>query len=577
MNDVHTPVDVAAARFAEGAVRIEVVRGLSERPAWTLPPGVWQVGRGRGVAVRLEDPAVSRVHCTLHVGADGRVRVEDAGSGNGTRLGGRAVPGEAEWDPSKLLEVGRVALRLVPSAHKRRRAKSRPIPSTEQEAATGDATTEAIAALVGPSRARRWLTGIALAALLAGLGVWTWMAPPHRRAPASDEGEASSRRDTAAAGAGAETRAPDDEHREPSGAAATRARALRDADPVRALAWYEVARATQPERPGVGANERADGLFEAMRWEAARGSPWRPAQLDRHELPEAALDVALSVPWRVRVLAARMRLRREEVTEEIERIRAALVRGDLGAARAEMGSADRAGAGALSDPELAGLRALIERGDAVEAARAVRPEPVRGGKPSQAAARQAFDEALRRGAYGEAWRLGWQALRTATGGAERTWRTRLMALEDARVHRLLADRWSDAGRHALAAAHLLEAAADLEHIQKGAGGPARHEAADLLAAAAAAAQAKSACSSAVAYAAAALALDASQALARRVRAWCRQEGERAMAQALLAAQSARPGAARAWALDALAALPDNHPMRARLREIAGNDPPPQAP
>lgn len=54
------------------------------------------VGRVAGSALRLDDPSVSRMHCSISVRADGSVIVADLGSANGTFVNQRALtPDEA--------------------------------------------------------------------------------------------------------------------------------------------------------------------------------------------------------------------------------------------------------------------------------------------------------------------------------------------------------------------------------------------------------------------------------------------------------------------------------------------------
>ena len=66
------------------AVTLVVPRGPGAGSRWVLGGGHHALGRGRGAAVALEDPQVSRVHAVLRVRGSGVV-VRDAGSANGTR------------------------------------------------------------------------------------------------------------------------------------------------------------------------------------------------------------------------------------------------------------------------------------------------------------------------------------------------------------------------------------------------------------------------------------------------------------------------------------------------------------
>jgi DNA-binding NtrC family response regulator len=81
--------------------------------ACALPrPGVLVVGRSRGCDVVIDHPTVSREHVRLLI-AEGVV-VEDLGSSNGTRIGGRTLePGaSAPVGPGELVEVGSAVLVL---------------------------------------------------------------------------------------------------------------------------------------------------------------------------------------------------------------------------------------------------------------------------------------------------------------------------------------------------------------------------------------------------------------------------------------------------------------------------------
>ncbi|WP_309246970.1 FHA domain-containing protein [Streptomyces somaliensis] len=82
-----------------------------------LHPGHVRVGRSADADVPLDDPDVSRLHCELTVGGDGRVTVADPGSTNGTALEGRPVgPRPVPLSPGALLRIGESALRLSAGA-----------------------------------------------------------------------------------------------------------------------------------------------------------------------------------------------------------------------------------------------------------------------------------------------------------------------------------------------------------------------------------------------------------------------------------------------------------------------------
>jgi len=86
---------------AAGALRIVVLKGSEPVGAWEFDKASITIGRSRTSDVRLEDPAVSRVHCYVEV-KGGRVRVRDNRSRNGIWVNGRRV---TEMDLSSRDEV----------------------------------------------------------------------------------------------------------------------------------------------------------------------------------------------------------------------------------------------------------------------------------------------------------------------------------------------------------------------------------------------------------------------------------------------------------------------------------------
>ncbi len=76
---------------------------------------IMTIGRDRGNAITIDDPLVSRVHCTIR-----RIRtgwyIEDAGSRNGTWLNGRKLkPGKAvRLTPDDVIKLGgRIEVSLI--------------------------------------------------------------------------------------------------------------------------------------------------------------------------------------------------------------------------------------------------------------------------------------------------------------------------------------------------------------------------------------------------------------------------------------------------------------------------------
>jgi pSer/pThr/pTyr-binding forkhead associated (FHA) protein len=71
------------------------------------------IGRAAGNMVRLDDPSISRVHCSIALRGDGLV-ISDLDSANGTFVNGRIVnTGEAQkLEFGDDLQIGDVALRV---------------------------------------------------------------------------------------------------------------------------------------------------------------------------------------------------------------------------------------------------------------------------------------------------------------------------------------------------------------------------------------------------------------------------------------------------------------------------------
>ncbi|KOV59106.1 FHA domain-containing protein [Streptomyces sp. MMG1121] len=96
--------------------QLHVVAGPDAGGVHLLHGGRISVGRSADADVPLDDPDVSRLHCAVTVGADGRVSIADLGSTNGTALDGVRV-GErpVRFPPGALLRIGESALRVTPS------------------------------------------------------------------------------------------------------------------------------------------------------------------------------------------------------------------------------------------------------------------------------------------------------------------------------------------------------------------------------------------------------------------------------------------------------------------------------
>ncbi|MFE5942551.1 FtsK/SpoIIIE domain-containing protein [Streptomyces sp. NPDC056480] len=96
------------------AARLHVVAGPDAGGVHLLHGGAIRIGRSVDADVPLDDPDVSRAHCTVTVGEDGRVTVADRGSTNGTTLDGAPVGDRpVAFRPGALLRIGESALRLT--------------------------------------------------------------------------------------------------------------------------------------------------------------------------------------------------------------------------------------------------------------------------------------------------------------------------------------------------------------------------------------------------------------------------------------------------------------------------------
>ncbi|GHF93884.1 FHA domain-containing protein [Streptomyces thermodiastaticus] len=101
----------------EAPAQLHVVAGPDAGGVHLLHGGQIVVGRSADADVPLDDPDVSRMHCTITVLPDGRVTVADLGSTNGTVLDGKPVEAQpVRFGAGVLLRIGESALRLTPSA-----------------------------------------------------------------------------------------------------------------------------------------------------------------------------------------------------------------------------------------------------------------------------------------------------------------------------------------------------------------------------------------------------------------------------------------------------------------------------
>ncbi|WP_437034627.1 FHA domain-containing protein [Streptomyces sp. enrichment culture] len=156
----------------DAPTRLHVVAGPDAGGVHLLHGGEIRIGRSADADVPLDDPDVSRLHCAVTVGPDGRVSVADLGSTNGTTLDGRRVgPRPVRFAPGALLRIGESALRLTPSAGPAARAGATPdgeghvrVPSPRQARPGGADDRARVAAPAAPTHHARGPAGWAVPA-----------------------------------------------------------------------------------------------------------------------------------------------------------------------------------------------------------------------------------------------------------------------------------------------------------------------------------------------------------------------------------------------------------------------------
>ena len=96
-------------------IRVTLRGLLGGRPVrFDLGPGVHTLGRATSCEVQIDEPSVSRQHARIHVD-DGGVAIEDLGSSNGTRVGGKDVTGPTRLKHGDEVALGNLRLRMETS------------------------------------------------------------------------------------------------------------------------------------------------------------------------------------------------------------------------------------------------------------------------------------------------------------------------------------------------------------------------------------------------------------------------------------------------------------------------------
>ncbi|MGA5564780.1 FtsK/SpoIIIE domain-containing protein [Streptomyces platensis] len=110
---VQSPGPAPAHGLPHGSARLRVVSGPDAGGVHLLHGGQIRIGRSADADVPLDDPDVSRLHCTVTVEPDGSVSVADLRSTNGTAVDGTDLDERpAPLPPGALLRLGESALRL---------------------------------------------------------------------------------------------------------------------------------------------------------------------------------------------------------------------------------------------------------------------------------------------------------------------------------------------------------------------------------------------------------------------------------------------------------------------------------
>ena len=105
---------------------LHAIAGPDEGFGVALQPGRYSVGRAPESDVHLLDTDVSRSHALLEVAGDGRARITDLGSSNGTFLNGDPVTEPTELDTGAIVRIGRDQFRWAPAATRKLRVAQTP-------------------------------------------------------------------------------------------------------------------------------------------------------------------------------------------------------------------------------------------------------------------------------------------------------------------------------------------------------------------------------------------------------------------------------------------------------------------
>ncbi len=108
-----TSIELPPAISNRDRALLTVLSGLNAGQVFTIDSAETIIGRGRDVAVRIEDVGISRAHSRIVRTMDGKFVIEDLRSTNGTFVGGRRVE-RSEIHANDRLQIGpNVVLRFA--------------------------------------------------------------------------------------------------------------------------------------------------------------------------------------------------------------------------------------------------------------------------------------------------------------------------------------------------------------------------------------------------------------------------------------------------------------------------------
>lgn len=129
--------------------RLTVNLGRRDEQVIDLIAGTVSIGRGREVDVRVANKSLSRFHATIDIDANGRATLRDAGSKNGTFVGGMRLEQAQPLSDGTIFNCGDVAFLFHSEEY------SVPPPETMIQEIPSDTNREQLKALLTDSRLRR--------------------------------------------------------------------------------------------------------------------------------------------------------------------------------------------------------------------------------------------------------------------------------------------------------------------------------------------------------------------------------------------------------------------------------------